>query len=148
MVVLGLWYSGVPEARAILQELSSSMPAQAARIRFLLATPAPHIVEIPPDQGAWVLDAWWGYFLATGEELPVRAVIAVLPWTQVRGDVGRLLIGGAARWSLASNAVQHDRVLEICKAQLAVQKPETAALLAEVVRSAEAERAKNRAPAK
>lgn len=142
VLLLGLWYSGIPDAKALLNELSSAMPGHEVRIRFLLATPAPRIVEMPPDQGAWVLDAWWGYFLATGDELPVKAVIAVLPWTQIRGDVGRLAIGGAARWSLASNAVQHDRVLEICKAQLPAQPPETARLLGEVVKAAEAERAK------
>jgi hypothetical protein len=142
VLLLGLWYSGIPDANSILKEISAAMPGHEGRIRFLLATPAPRIVEMPPDQGAWVLDAWWGYFLATGDELPVRAVIAVLPWVEVRGDVGRLAIGGAARWSLASNAVQHDRVLEICKAQLSVQPPETARLLGEVVKAAEAERAK------
>ena len=142
ILLLGLWYSGIPDAKAIFRELSSAMPSHKARIEFLLGTPAPRIVEMPPDQGAWVLDAWWGYFLATGDELPVRAVIAVLPWTQIRGDVGRLAIGGAARWSLASNAVQHDRVLEICKTQLPVQPPQTARLLDEVVKAAEAERAK------
>lgn len=141
VLLLGLWYSGVPDAKAVLKELATTMPAQSARIEFLTGTPAPRIVEMPPDQGAWVLDAWWGYFLATGDELPVRAVIAVLPWTQVRGDVGRLATGGAARWSLVSNAVQHDRVLAICKAQLKAQPPEVAKLLAEVVQAAEAERA-------
>ena len=141
IVLLGLWYSAVPEAKAILKELTASMPAQGARIAFLLATPALPVVEVPPDQGAWVLDAWWGYFFATGDELPVKALIATLPWAQIHGDVGRQMVGGAARWSLASNAAQHDRVLAICKAQMAAQPAEVAKLLAEVVQSAEAERA-------
>lgn len=144
VLLLALWYAAIPEAKAILKDLSASMPGQRGRIEFLVATPGRHIVEIPPDQGAWVLDAWWGFFLATGDELPIRAIIAVLPWTKVRGDTGRLLIGGAARWSLISNAIQHGRVLEICKAQLAVQGAEVAELLKEVVSTAEAERAKRK----
>ena len=141
VVLLGLWYSGVPDAKTILKELSASMPVQAPRIAFLLATPSIPVVEVPPDQGAWVLDAWWGYFFATGDALPIRAIIAVLPWAQIRGDAGRLLIGGAARWSLTSNAVQHDRVLAICKEQLRAQPGEVAKLLGEVVKAAETERA-------
>lgn len=141
VVLLGLWYSAIPESKAILNELTASMPSQGARIAFLLATPALPVVEVPPDQGAWVLDAWWGYFFATGDELPVKAVIATLPWTGVQGDLGRRMVGDAARWSLASNAAQHDRVLAICKSQLATQPAEVARLLGEVVQAAEAERA-------
>lgn len=94
-------------------------------------------MEIPLEQGPWVLDALWGYFMASGEDAPVVRIMAALAWSEVRGDIPRLRIGGAAKWSLASNAAQHQRVMEICKAQLSTQPKEVATVLRQVVKEAE-----------
>jgi hypothetical protein len=58
------------------------------------------LAEIPLNQGAWVLDALWGRYFATGSSAPVERIAEALPWSEVKGDVGRLLVGGAAKWSL------------------------------------------------
>lgn len=144
VLVLGIWYSGLADAKPILRELLPSLPTQKGHIEHLLANNAPRVTELPQEQGPWVLDALWGFFMATGSEEPVNRIIAVLPWVEVRGDIPRLMVGGAARWSLTSNAVQHDRVLEICKSQLAVQRAEVTVVLKEVIRVAEEERAKGK----
>jgi hypothetical protein len=49
----------------------------------------------------------------------------------------RRLIGASARWSLTSNAVQHPKVLAICRSQLPQQPREVAAVLADVIKEAE-----------
>ena len=91
------------------------------------------IEKIPLEQGAWVLDALWGNFMATGNKAPVQRIMTTLPWIDVKGDVNRLLIGGAARWSLTSNAVQHQRVLQFCEEEVSAQPKDVAAKLREVI---------------
>lgn len=60
------------------------------------------------------LDMLWAAFMATGNEQPVNMIIDVLsrplPERGASGSVEALLMNGAAKWSLASNAKQHPRV--------------------------------------
>jgi len=56
------------------------------------------------------------------------------------------LTGGAAKWSLASNAYQHTRVLTILEQEVSTAKPPTKALLQELIEGAKAERAKSPPP--
>jgi hypothetical protein len=97
-----------------------------------------------PDPGT--LDDSWAAFFATGEAKYVQEIIEVLPWSETHGDTNRLLAGGAAKWSLASNAYQHRRVLEICGRTAATASDPTKRLLREIVAQAEKERAKNPPP--
>ena len=84
-----------------------------------------------------MLDALWGNFMATGDNAPVVRIISALPWIHVRGDVPRLLVGGAARWSLISNAIQHQPVMAVCRRELASQPKEVEGVLREVIAEAE-----------
>lgn len=131
VLVLGLWYSGLPEAKAKLRELAPRMPTQEKLIASLVNHEPLRLTEIPLEQGAWVLDALWGNFSATGDEAPVKRVIAALTWANATGNFA---VGGAAKWSLTSNALKHPRVLEICRAELARQSKEAGAPLAQVLR--------------
>ena len=106
-------------------------------IEHLLANGPLGLLEIPLEQGPWVLDALWGYFMAAGDEAPVARIITALPWVNIRGDVPRLLVGGAARWPLISNAVQHDRVMAVCRKEVTTQSTEVKVVLTEVIASAE-----------
>jgi hypothetical protein len=96
----------------------------------------------PPDlihdeiRNAGFLDALWASFFASGDERYVKRIISALPLVQEKGDVQRMLIGGAARWSLASNAYQHPKVMEICEAQLKELPADQRAALAEVIKTA------------
>ncbi len=69
------------------------------------------------EQGPWVLDTLWGEFMATGESAPVERIISALQWVGIKGNPNLLLVGGAANWSLISNAEQHQKVMEICEKQ-------------------------------
>ena len=113
------------------------MPKHKEMIDNLLANGRPSLLELPVEQGPWVLDALWGYFMATGDDAPVVRIISALPWVNVRGDVSRLLVGGAARWSLISNAIQHKPVMTVCRKELASQPNEVTDVLREVIAEAE-----------
>jgi hypothetical protein len=111
----------------------------------ILNVPSPPLGQAAqPDPGT--LDDSWAAFFATGDEKYVREVIEVLPWSEVRGDVNRLLTGGAARWSLASNAYQHGRVLAICEKVSSEAAGPSKRMLDEIITQAKAERAKNPPP--
>jgi hypothetical protein len=88
-------------------------------------------------------DDSWAAFMATGDSSYVKEVVIALPLVEVRGDTERLLTGGAARWSLQSNAYQHSEVLKVLEQSALTAEPTTKRLLLEVISEAKAERAKN-----
>jgi|CXWL01.1.fsa_nt_gi hypothetical protein len=93
-----------------------------------------------------LLDDYWAAYMATGEKSHVEKVISALPLIEVRGDVDRLMIGGAAKWSLSSNAYQHSRVLQICEeTELSASEP-LKGILKKVILEAKSERLKNPPP--
>jgi hypothetical protein len=136
-LVLGLWYSTYPEAKPLLEQLRKSMPEHKDMIDNMLANGRPSLLELPLEQGPWVLDALWGYFMATGDDAPVARIISALPWVNVRGDTSRLVVGGAARWSLISNAIQHKPIMAACRKELASRPKEVTDVLREVIAEAE-----------
>lgn len=146
VVILGIWYSGHADTLKLLASIAKRFPEDRSMIDAFGAGSAPRLTEIPLEQGPWVLDALWGNFMATGNDAPVIRIMSALPWTQIRGDVPRLLVGGSARWSLESNAVQHGRVLEICKAQVKNQPKDIATVLREVISEAEGDIANHSSP--
>lgn len=137
VLILGVWYSAYPEAKPLLARLTKFMPKHKEMIDHLLTNGRPSLLDLPLEQGPWVLDALWGNFMATGDDAPVARIISALPWVNVRGDVSRLLVGGAARWSLISNAIQHKPVMTACRKELASQPKEVADVLREVIAEAE-----------
>jgi hypothetical protein len=92
------------------------------------------------------LDDHWAAFIATGGKEHVIAVIKALPLVEVRGNVEQLMVGGAAKWSLTSNAVQHSRVLTFCREYLEDADESVRKILSEVVSEAEAELSKEPSP--
>ena len=77
--------------------------------------------------------------MATGKKAPMVRIISALAWLDVKGATNRLLVAGAARWSLTSNAVQHNRVLEICQEEAISQPKGIAENLQEIIKKAKAE---------
>ena len=88
-------------------------------------------------------DDSWAAFMATGDGSYVQEVVVALPLVEVRGETERLVAGGAARWSLQSNAYQHTKVLETLEQSALTAEPTTKRLLLEIINEAKAERAKN-----
>lgn len=139
IVIFGIWYSGLAETKSLLAQAARDLPSQRQSIEQLGGMTPPRLVDLPLEQGGWVLDALWGNFIATGDEAPILRIISALPWSQARGDSARMSVGGSARWSLTNNAALHPRVMEICRRQAKVQPPEVARILEDVIRNAEAE---------
>ncbi len=139
VVVLGVWYAALPESQKTAYALIESHPKLKSDFEFLYGGTPMSIEQIPLEQGSWVLDALWGKFIATGDSSPVKRIISTLPWIDVKGDINRLLVGGAARWSLTSNAVQHKRVFEICEEAEKREGAEVAVKLREVISNAKKE---------
>ncbi|HEX5785596.1 MAG TPA: hypothetical protein VFY35_12775, partial [Burkholderiaceae bacterium] len=137
MLILGIWYSTYPKATPLLERLRKAMPEHQGMIDHLLMNGRASLLDLPLEQGPWVLDALWGYFMATGDAEPVTRIISALPWINIRGDVSRLMVGGAARWSLISNAIQHKPVMATCKKELDSQPQEVTDVLREVISAAE-----------
>ncbi len=140
----------VRELETSVQSLSEEVSAFAreALRRCGSAECARVVGEFEPEDGeaepsASTLDDSWAAFMATGETRYVDEVISALPLVEVRGDPDRLIIGGAARWSLASNAYQHEKVLAACEAALENVDASTKRLLEEIISEAKAERIAN-----
>ena len=132
-----LWFSYTKKGKELLQGVDlKAHPASKELIDTLLRQSPPDVLTIPVDSTA-VVDSLWGAFQATGNEDCVLRVIEVLPWVNEKSDPKKLLVGGVAKWSLTSNAVQHERVLKICKIQVDKQPQEVQSVLKEVIHQAE-----------
>jgi hypothetical protein len=95
--------------------------------------PPPDLLTLPLTKKTY-LDMLWAMFFATGDPAYVKKVISGLALLDGTGD--EIAIGGAARWSLTSNALQHKKVHDICKMELA-QSGGKNEHLAEAIREAE-----------
>jgi hypothetical protein len=87
-------------------------------------------------KNAGFLDDLWASFFASGDERYVKRIIGALQLANVHGDTGKLLIGGAAKWSLTSNAFQHPKVMQICEAELNQLPEDQRITLTQVIQSA------------
>ncbi len=144
LLLRSLWLAKTGEAKVQLGKLVKTQVAKGNHENEdLLKYEAPEIETISVDSPD-VLDMLWGAFLATGDEKYVIRVISVLPYSAIKGDIARLLVGGAAKWSLESNAIQHKRVLDICSSQLEKQPGEVQAILSQVITEAKKEIAAGR----
>jgi|SRR5208282_1500389 len=135
-VATALWMVDGDKSQEVLGAITRDGPATfQVKVKSLQANRPPDLLkdEINSPQ---FLDALWGAFFATGNERYVQRLISALPMLDAEGDVMKMLIGGAAQWSLTSNAVQHPKVMEICEAELRIlpedQKPE----LTKIIKSA------------
>jgi hypothetical protein len=134
---VALWHSATPQATEQLKLDAGKASGQAkANLQKLIATTPPSIATLEITSPS-VLDMFWASFMATGDERYVLRIISALSWVNERENLPRLMIGGAARWSLTSNCIQHQKVLEICKAQVSKQDSETVSILKELIKQAE-----------
>ena len=136
VVVFGLWYSGLDDARKKVEALFARHPQLAKNFAFLTKNDPRPLVELPLEKGEWILDALWGQFMATGSPGPVRRVISTLPWGQDKKEMGKYLVASAARFSLTANAGQHRKVREVIKAELPLQSDEVQAALKGILNKA------------
>ena len=148
MVILGLWYSGHPDTRSLLAGLAKEMPLQQGMIDDLSRSTPAKLTQLPLEGDPGVMAALWGNFMATGDEAPVLRIIEALPFTLIaQGDTQRLAIGRVAEWSLAANAAQHPRVMEILRAQAKARSGAMANLINRVIAQGEAAMRQDKAAA-
>lgn len=137
LIIKAIAYSGLPEWKRLLKAFVERMPARQILIRKYLFENEPTLDKLPFDKGPQVLDAWWGYYFATGTYHPLLRIIGVLPWAQNRDDVEKLTIGSMAKWTLAAHAANDKHLLDFLRAEATRQPKETAKVLSDLVSAAE-----------
>jgi len=136
-LALVLWMTGTDSSQILLKSLRKEGSASFQKyVNELVAND--HRPNFLHDEisSPGFLDALWANFFASGDERYVKRVIAALPLFN-DSDASQMLIGGAARWSLASNAFQHPKVMQICEAQLKDLPIDQRPALAEVIKTAQ-----------
>ena len=108
------WQAGHPRGAQLLREMSqNSSPEIRQEIAGLLERGATPITETPVLSES-SMKLHWGAFLADGDDRHVLAVLAAF-------GSGEHSLSNSARYSLAQNAATHERVMQICRAQLEKQ---------------------------
>jgi hypothetical protein len=90
-----------------------------------------------PIRNSGTLDAMWGHFVASGDERFIVRIIETLAGLGKPKDIGAFETATAARLSLTSNAVQHPKVMAVCKKQIETQPEEIKSILKTIVTEAE-----------
>lgn len=131
------WFSGTPEGQKALKEAEPRLPEEDKKyLAALTLLPAPDLLTLPIDSPA-VLDMLWAGFQATGDEAYVFRVIGALAapaQEQENEGLDQVIVREAARWSLASVARQHPKVMQICRRALPKQPEEVRKALEEVIK--------------
>ena len=70
IVIRGLAYSGLPDWKILLEQVAERMPARKVQISKYLFGKGKTLDQRSMDEGPQVLDAWWGYYFATGSYYP------------------------------------------------------------------------------
>jgi hypothetical protein len=168
-IVRGIAYSWLPEWKDLLRRHAHQLDARQLMIADYLNGRLPPLsaLEIKPSPTTWqrmrqafaidwpgekksakpvvlepsqeVLDALWGYYLASGSYGPVLRMVEMLPWSKDRDNVDKLTIGSMAKYTLASNASRDKALLAKLQAirNAKSQRKDTRALLDEVIHAAE-----------
>ncbi len=122
VLVSALWLSGSPRGEAAIRShLAGVSESARAELAALMAQKPTNVFDTPVNSTA-AMNLQWGAFLASGQERNIVNILAAL-------GSGQRNIVESARLSLALNAAEHTRVLEICRAQLDKQPNEVRLLL-------------------
>jgi hypothetical protein len=134
----------VVQAVVLSQRREEALPAVVAKLRGVQATAARLLADRgsaetlrEPIGDAAALDLYWAYFMATGSEEALAAIVASVAGSLQEGDRQALMLGHAAKWSLTFNAIQHVRVMDACR-RVAGESGPLAGALKDVVAAAEA----------
>jgi hypothetical protein len=115
MLYSSLWWSNTIEGKEVLNKLLLALPPKSQEYLLGQMGKPAVAIEAMEIKSPEVLDELWGAFSATGDDKYITRLMSVLPWNyDPSGDFNKLSIGGAARWSLSSNAVQHPKVRALC----------------------------------
>jgi len=115
VIYAALWISRIKESKSILGfflQKTKDKDEQEFLDASLNNNPS-DIFTAPIDFPPSNLDVLWGLFMSTGDERCIKRIIEVACFSPKTPEETMAI--PAAQWSLKSNALQHGRVLEICK---------------------------------
>jgi hypothetical protein len=118
-------------------DYASKKPGVMDKIKVALQLTDGREKPVTMEPSPELIDVLWGYYLATGSYVPVRRIIKLLPLADDHDSVDNLTTGSAAKFTLASNAVRDFKLLAMLKWAAKNQPKETAAVLDDVVETAE-----------
>ncbi len=138
IIYKALWICNSEEGRKLLTSLPerSSSKAESEFLRRLTQKSPPDLLTMTITDPSH-LDMLWAAFMASGDERYVKRIIRVLPWSEDERNRTKLMIGEMAAWSLASNVFQHEKVLEICQAEIQKSSPKVKRHLLRAIKTAE-----------
>lgn len=166
IIVRALAYSNLPNWQELMRRLEKHIPGRREMAEAYLAKKLPTLSEIAldtdkpskwQDMKDWVtfhkrppqehrttfantpelIDTLWGFYFATGEEMPVAKLVTILPWAKDKESVDKLTIGAMVRYTMAENASRSQRLMTLLKAEQPKATKEQAPVLTEVVHAAE-----------
>jgi hypothetical protein len=164
VLVRAIAYSGLPNWREVLATFVDRMPTRRAMIDKYLDGKLPTLdqiiyrpakpgmldkigevlsinsngkKEVAIDPSPQLIDVLWGFYLATGAYKPIERIVKLLPLANDKDSVDNLTTGSAAKFTLASNAVRDLHLLALLKFAVKKQPAEDAAVLNDVIETAE-----------
>ena len=117
IITMAIWISGTSESKQLLQKLHPGVFDKK---------PPPDILTLKLDSPS-ALDLLWGYYFATGDSKALRRIVSMFNFAdapeKLRGlPKGRTplytILPDSAKWSIASNAGQHPKILKDYKKML------------------------------
>ena len=88
-----------------------------------------------------MLDMLWASFMASGDKQYIERIIGVLAYPddspKQEERLNNIMLIGAAKWSLSSNAFQHDLVYEICEKYAKSEDPNTHEAIVKILAKAD-----------
>jgi len=123
-VISSLWQANTDHCRDEIVRAGErlSQPRMTGLVERLLNTP-PLLADEDITLQDYHLDMLWGRFQATGEAAPVHRVIDAIGGFD--HNDGRLVVAGAARWSLGSQARDHALVYKVVAERAKTEENET-----------------------
>lgn len=110
-----LWWANTSETKLALENQIKTLSPEAQKSLAEQIRKTPEEIDSMPIGSADVLDMLWACFSESGDPKYVKRILSTLAWAdEEKRDFNRLSIAAAARWSLSSNADQHEKVLQIC----------------------------------
>jgi hypothetical protein len=128
-----LWQSGTPEAEEYLEKRMNTATGEdkAMLQAYLDHTPVDMRTMVPTD--GVEADMLWGAFFSTGDPVFVRNLIAAATQYGNRDSCEIFAAAAVTKWSLVSNAEQHDLVLQILQSELSNHKGEERAIIQDMI---------------
>ena len=137
VIIMAIAYSGLPEWRLLLSDFIERMPARTVLIdTFLFGSNKP-LLNAPLDQNPHMIDALWGYYIATGYLQPVERILQTLRWSQATDNTDRFTLAHMAMWTLAKNGERDRPLLRFYRQQLVTAPTEIRVPLKKVISASE-----------